>query len=178
MIEFPTDTENDPPGWLRASNKLPIVIHPTYRMFSGELNHLAPLLRVHSRVLANNYGYYVGDNTPKLFKCHVYSRLKIIPERTAIGITVMPLTLLRYGGIRAEHLRDMGDAAKGISRLLPAKHKWSDAVKEAYALMTVTANAVNDLFPPASVRLREARVSYHLFSDKPAFFALYELCLI
>jgi hypothetical protein len=178
MIEFPTDTDCDTPVSLRSTNKLPIIVHPTYRMFHDELNQLAPLLKVNPKVLTNNYDHYVGDEAPKLFKCEPYSRLKIIPERTAIGITVMPLTLLRYGTIRTEHLRDMTSAAQDIGRGLAVKHGWSDAVKEAYALMSITAAAVNDLFPAGSVRLRQARVSYHLFSDRPAFFSIYELCLI
>lgn len=175
MTMFPTDADLEPPTSLRTTHKLPIIVHPTYPLRAGELDLLASHLKVGARVLSNNYDHHIGSGKPALFKCEPYSRLKMAAGDNAIGITVLPPTMLRYGTMRTEHLRMMEEAAKGVGRGFVAKHAWSDSVKEAYELMSTTANAVNELFPPASMRLRKARMTYLPFTTPPTLFAIYEL---
>lgn len=169
MIDFPTDTPNGP------LVQLPIVVHLTYPLAAKALTQLAPLLKIHPRVLANNYEHHATGTLPCLFTCSPYSFLDAPPGGYAIGITALSLTLLRYGAPRTEHLTALNDAALGVGKGLMPKHGWPDGVKEAYRLMRETAIQVHTHVAPAPSKQLRPRLSYQVFTEPAAFFAVYEL---
>lgn len=155
--------------------RLKMYFHPIKKLTEADLTPVAHLLQVPTNALFNNYRHH-GDRVGVApFECTPMSRLKQ-PEphgSYCVGLTILPTALLRYGQVKAELVRDLNEASKGVCHGLMARSGWHDQVKTAYGMMLATAERVK-----AAHKGKPARAQLTYFDFPGLYVAVHESLLV